>query len=328
MGALLSSSQIDAAVESFENIITEANNLSISRKGVRFGTLELSSEAISLIRRRRACDRRWRRARDPCHRLEARSLARQVEATLEDVVNTRLSQTVARLDREPGPFRKKFWRLVKNLKRRSTAIPPIRTQQGTLVTPAEKCEAFASHLASIPDVGITRGRSRAFEDRVRSSPNAIDGLDQSVEIPQISLSALKISIACLKSNKAPEVDCVGNSHLKHLPDMALRSLLFIFNPCLQIGYFPNRWKESIVSCTCKPGKPKDRVSSYRMISLLPCPGKLFECQILDLINVHLDDNDSIISQQFGFRKGKSCTHQLYRVVKIIRSRLQRCCHST
>lgn len=60
-----------------------------------------------------------------------------------------------------------------------------------------------------------------------------------------------------------------------------------------------------------------------MISLLPCPGKLFEYSLLDFINVHLDDNNIIIPQQYGFRRGKSCTHQLYRVVKLIKFGLAR-----
>lgn len=97
----------------------------------------------------------------------------------------------------------------------------------------------------------------------------IDQMEQSDVIPEITLNALKLEITCLKNGKAPGIDTFDNKHLKHLLDAAPHLLLKIFNACLAIGYFPNRWKQSIVSCICKPGKPKDKIPSYRLVSMLP-----------------------------------------------------------
>lgn len=317
---LQSSQQIDDAIKFLEETIRGADTHSIPRKERRYGRTEINNEILSLIRRRRAANRRWRRTYDPSHRSEAKELAVQIKTAMDNLVNERFTRAVVKLDRDPGPFRKKFWRLIKNLRKKSSAIPPLRTDQGVLLTPSEKCEAFANHLSTLPTTPNYRGRIK-FEREVNSCIDTIDNMDQSCPVPQISLNELKAEIACLKSGKSPGIDLVDNKHLKHLPELALLYLLQIFNACLRLGYFPTRWKESLVSCICKPGKPKDQVKSYRMISLLPDPGKLFERLILNFVTEHLDDNDSITPEQFGFRKGKSCTHQLYRVAKRIRTGL-------
>lgn len=273
------------------------------------------------MRRRRACARRWRRTRDPSVKAELKLLSHQIDIALDGLVNSRFASSVERLDRDPAPIRKKLLRLVKNLSRKSTAIPPLRTEHHTLVTPAEKCEAFANHLTNLPGPRPSGRRKSRFERDIENCVNVIDSMNQSTIVPQISLSELKFKISCLKNGKASGIDLIDNRPLKHLPDLALRLMVIIFNSCLAMSYFPKRWKQSFMTCICKPGKPKDKVSSYRMISMLPTPGKLLERFILFYVNDHLDENDLIIPQQYGFRKGKSCTHQLYRVAGIIWSGL-------
>lgn len=319
---LLTTSQIDDAVNLLETVIKEADTHAIPRKTVRPNRTTLSPEIVCLIGRRRAANRRWKRTHDQQDRQTARSLTLQVESALDHLVNSRFSQSVSKIDREPGPFRKKFWRLVKNLRNRSNTIPPLRTQQGTLVTATEKCEAFASHFEEVSNAGASGLRNTRLEREVKRSVETIDNL-QLTEIPEITMTALKTSIACLKPGKAPGIDGVTNRHLKHLPDTALQFTLSLFNACLKLGYFPTRWKESVITCICKPGKPRDQLASYRFLSLLPCPGKLLEYSVLDFTNAFLDDNNIIIPQQYGFRKGKGCTHQLYRIVKLIKRGLYR-----
>lgn len=320
--SLQSPAQIDEAVEIFESTICEADRRFVPKIEIKYNHPKIDPETWALISRRRMLNRRWHRNHDTQDRDQVSNLSRQIDAALDRQVNQRFARSVQRIDRDPGPYKKKMWRLVKNLNRKSTSIPPLRTDEGILITPSEKCEAFADHLSNIPGNRTSGHRRNTFEISVDRSCDVIDQLNQSEVIPEISLQALKIEIACLKNNKAPGIDTIDNKHLKHLPDAALRFLLLIFNACLVIGYFPNRWKQSIVSCICKPGKPKNKVPSYRMVSVLPHPGKLFERFILQFVNVHLDDNNLIIPQQYGFRKGKSCVHQLKRVDGIIRRGLR------
>lgn len=61
----------------------------------------------------------------------------------------------------------------------------------------------------------------------------------------------------------------------------------------------------------KPGKPKQEVSSYRPISLLPVIGKVFERCIYRHLADFLRAKDILRNHQFGFRAGHSTTHQLF-----------------
>ncbi|KAG8184638.1 hypothetical protein JTE90_022686 [Oedothorax gibbosus] len=64
----------------------------------------------------------------------------------------------------------------------------------------------------------------------------------------------------------------------------------------------------------KPGKSPSQPSSYRPISLLPSMAKVFERVINDRIKPHLT---SIPTEQYGFLKGKSTTHQLVRILEFV-----------
>lgn len=103
-----------------------------------------------------------------------------------------------------------------------------------------------------------------------------------------------------------------------VPDIVLRAtneaiwsfLAVLFNHCLNLGYFPVAWKESITIPILKPGKDPSRSGSYRPISLLSVFGKLLEYFVLSRIRVTLDDRAILSDSQFGFRQGLSTSHAL------------------
>ena len=59
----------------------------------------------------------------------------------------------------------------------------------------------------------------------------------------------------------------------------------------------------------KPGKPVDDATSYRPISLLPFPSKVFEKLLLKRLGSDVDLSALIPDYQFGFRTGHSTIHQ-------------------
>lgn len=116
---------------------------------------------------------------------------------------------------------------------------------------------------------------------------------------------------------------IANQHLKKLPASAIDLLTVIFNSCLKIGYFPKEWRRSKIFSLCKPVKSPFDVCSYRPISLLSSISKLFERIILKLLESFINENSIIITEQYGFRRGKSCIHQLYRITNHIRAQLRK-----
>ena len=115
-------------------------------------------------------------------------------------------------------------------------------------------------------------------------------------LKKISIKELKLHI--MKTpNKAPG-DSIYPQHLK-------------------IG--SQKWKTSLISMILKPNKPASLTTSYRPISLLPILGKLFERILTTRLTEYMTENNLINKFQCGFRKGKSCEHQLIRLAEHVSS---------
>lgn len=72
----------------------------------------------------------------------------------------------------------------------------------------------------------------------------------------------------------------------------------------------------------KPGKPKNEITSYRPISLLPTISKLFEKLLLKRVIPIMEEAQLIPQHQFGFRKKHSTIDQVHRVTHIIEKALE------
>ncbi|GBM65626.1 RNA-directed DNA polymerase from mobile element jockey [Araneus ventricosus] len=83
------------------------------------------------------------------------------------------------------------------------------------------------------------------------------------------------------------------------------------------GHFPTRWKTATVISILESGKNPTQPSSHRPISLLHAINKIVEHIILSRLNYHLENNNILCSEQFGFRKNLSTTHQLIRDTEFI-----------
>ena len=83
----------------------------------------------------------------------------------------------------------------------------------------------------------------------------------------------------------------------------------MYNQCFRLNIFPDLWKLANVIPLQKPGDPTD-VNNLRPISLLPLPGKILEKLLHAKISAHLENNNLLISEQGGFRKGKSTIHTI------------------
>ena len=313
--------KIDEVVSLLTGSIRSADRACIPRKRRQFGTFGLTPEVLTLIGERRSAIRRWQRTRDQAHRDLIRRLDLEIQNAMSTLVNKRFERSVLGLMNDPGPHRTKFWRLVRNLRRKPKAIPTMQTDDGPLVTPAEKCEAFANHFQNIPRVAPSR-RTRALDASVKRCIDDIRATPLSTEdVPTITRRAVENEIRSLKNGKAPGRDDITAQHLKHIPANAILLIVALLNACLRLGYFPSSWKDAKVITICKPGKPPDLVSSYRFLSLLAILGKIFERIVLPLLRGHLEERSIIPHYQYGFQPGKSCTHQLLRVTQYVKTQL-------
>jgi len=92
----------------------------------------------------------------------------------------------------------------------------------------------------------------------------------------------------------------------------------LFNAITKIGYFPQKWKKSIIIMIPKPEKDKTQ-PSYRPISLLTCLSKLFEKGLLLRISPHLKTHNTLPSYQFDFPAKHGAIEQVNRITTEIRT---------
>ena len=120
------------------------------------------------------------------------------------------------------------------------------------------------------------------------------------------------------SRKAPGPDNITNNMLKNLPSSMSRLLHQIFEKCCTYGYFPNLWKVSQTCIIPKPNKLDYLVAnSYRPVSLTSHISKIFEKIINNILLFHLDSNNLLNPNQFGFRAGKSTKDALLKIINDI-----------
>ena len=195
---------------------------------------------------------------------------------------------------------------------------PIRCSDQTWAkTDIKKAELFAEHLCNVfkpyDDVIDHEFVSSVKESLLAPLPLSLP--PKSITINEVSCTILKLPL-----KKSPGYDLITSEILRQLPYKGLLLLTEIFNAILRLGHFPVQWKVAEIILIHKPDKPTHLVTSYRPISLLPVPSKLFERILLDRILPIIEE--SVPDHQFGFRKAHSTIHQLHRVTDFIATGLE------
>ncbi|KAH8360927.1 hypothetical protein KR084_008897, partial [Drosophila pseudotakahashii] len=125
------------------------------------------------------------------------------------------------------------------------------------------------------------------------------------QVPEISNVIRKQ----LKPKKAPGGDLITPKMIIELPNCAVDAICTLFNGITRLGYYPKKWKKSVVIMIPKPGKDHTIPSSYRPISLLSCLSKLLEKCLLTRMTPYLREQNLIPAHQFGFRESHGTIEQ-------------------
>ena len=112
----------------------------------------------------------------------------------------------------------------------------------------------------------------------------------------------------LKRKKAPGSDQIANEHLTRGSAVLTPVLTRLFNRCLSEGTIPETWRISRILTLYKGKGALTSPDNYRGIALLQTQYKVLTSLLNKRILKHLEENDLLPEQQYGFRKGRS-THQ-------------------
>ena len=94
-------------------------------------------------------------------------------------------------------------------------------------------------------------------------------------------------------------------------------MLNIFNEIWKDGKIPESWLTSTIIPIHKSGKPPGNPQNYRPIALTSCIGKVFERIINTRLVWHLEQNNLIHKNQYGFRKNRSTIDPLNTITSTI-----------
>jgi hypothetical protein len=206
--------------------------------------------------------RRWQRTRDEddyeAYRVARNSKGRHVQKALRNTHRQRVE--------EASTSDSGLWRLVKWAKNRHaitpTCTPALQKPGGGFATQAEeKAETLRQYF---------------FPPPLNADLSDIGGYmyPPPIECPEITPTEIKRAVHKAAPNKAPGTDNIPNGILHQTIGILLPHLHRLFNACLQIGYCPGHFRESITVVLRKPGKDDyTQPKSYRPIALLNTLGK-------------------------------------------------------
>lgn len=115
----------------------------------------------------------------------------------------------------------------------------------------------------------------------------------------------------IKSNSSG-CDTVTLQMIKLCIPAILTYITHIINCCLESGYFPSTWKQTII-CPIPKVKNPTNINDLRPISLVPVLSKILEKVIYIQLEEYFNENQIIPSHQSGFRSGHSTTTALINI---------------
>ncbi|RXF69280.1 reverse transcriptase family protein, partial [Desulfovibrio sp. DS-1] len=182
----------------------------------------------------------------------------------------------------------------------------------------EKAECLAQSL-ELQCSPTTQNVDQSHLTEVDSEVERRSSLPAETTLDPVTVEEVQDLIKSLKPRKAPGIDGINNRVLKLLPGHLIIILVSIFNAAITNCSFPAIWKEADVIGIHKPGKPANKPSSYRPISLLSTLSKLYERVILSRLRDFAISKHLLPDEQFGFRARHSCVQQVHRITEHILS---------
>lgn len=294
--------------ETIKNALNEATKL---KQKPRFH--ELPSEIKKLIKERNCARLKYQTTRLPADRQNYYYLKAKIIRAIDEYRNDYWANLFSNLDTEDNTL----WRFNTIFSRKKVYhLPPIHGLNGMAYDNNSKTEALADNYESqfqinedVEDEEHDLQVSRVVNRYLRDAPPIIESDCTPTEIVQI--------IDKLKNKKAPGIDKINNKCLKHLPVNILIFLTALINAIIKFSHFPQSWKTAVICPIPKPDSDLTFPVNYRPISLLCSLSKITERIILNRLQIHIDENNLVMPEQFGFRQKHNTTHQLLRLLEVV-----------
>lgn len=308
---------IDSFVNSLESIIVAAARCSTPQTVSKITNHKKTNLQIEqLVLEKRRLRREWQSSRSPSAKQKLKDATLKLTKALKQEEELAQRTYIEKLS--TSSTKNSLWKAHPTLGSPTVPVVPIRNHTGGWArSDKNRASTFATHLQKVFQ---PNSATNTFE-----IPPATDD-SQLHHAPVVfrSNDISKIIKEHLNPKKSAGCDLITPKMIIELPYCAVCSITQLFNAINKLGYFPGRWKKSIIIMIPKPGKDHTVPSSYRPISLLSCLSKLFEKCLLSLtITPFLNTHNTIPAHQFGFREKHGTIEQVNRITSEIRNAFEK-----
>ena len=270
----------------------------------KMGSIPIDKNVQNAIRQKHRSHRKWMATRNfsdaESKRMEYNTARNKVSKLIRQAKRRFEKELASKCKINP----KAFWGHVRNkLKTRSGISPLLENvddKTSMKFKDSEKAEILQKQFSSVftkePDGEI---------------PTIDKRCNESICDIYITEDMVQSEINKMNVNKSSGPDNIHARLLKELVNQISAPLAALFNKSMKEGIVPCDWKVACVSPIYKKGS-KNIAENYRPVSLTSIICKLMESFVKKSIMKHLQDNNLLSSQQFGFISGRSTTLQLLR----------------
>ena len=103
-------------------------------------------------------------------------------------------------------------------------------------------------------------------------------------------------------------------------DTCVELLFRIIRYCFKEGSVPEEWQTSVIIPLPKSKSDPFDPLSFRPISLISVPCKIYADILNKRLTAWLEHNDILVEEQNGFRANRSCLDHLYALTSLVKNR--------
>jgi hypothetical protein len=216
---------------------------------------------------------------------------------------------------------KDLWKTLNVLLNRKTKqkndINRLKLENQTVTNKQDIANAFNNYFSNI---GLNLAKN--IKNNVQNFKNYLkQPIEKSMFLFPTSEKEIFNIVMDMKSKSSCDIYDISMSLLKKLIQTVIKPLSHIFNLSLSNGIFPNELKVAKVIPLFKKGEKSDP-TNYRPISLLPQISKILEKLFYKRLISHIEKNNILSENQYGFRSNHNTTYAIIDLVESINNKIK------
>ena len=277
----------------------------------------ITQEVIEAINDRNELYSDLQRSNDDGDIIEARRARNRTNRLVLNAKSEYITNTLEQHKDDP----KKFWRILNNTllkseNESSNIVFDIGNNQYS--TPENSCEIINTHFAN-----VGRRLNAQFDtDNIEDLYETVYNIDTNDDDIVFCLNDIVKLVNNIDVHKGSGIDFLPTFILKDCFEKIPTQLTYLFNQSITLAIFPESWAIATITPIPKVGNTH-LVNNWRPISIVPLIGKLMEKLCTNLLNKHLEINNILCDEQYGFRPKRSTSLAIFNYIKSITEEINR-----